>query len=365
MHIFRKTYRTTFILWALFTFVPLRTEAVRLGALPGILRPESIAVTKNRLYILEEASVFVFSLNDLRLIAKIGGRGDGPGEIQVNPLFPSRITVDSRQNLIVETMYRLIFFSEDYHLRKEIRKSNRIYNIVPVNDKFAALHMIYSDKAKALFQAISLFDQKLETVKELYRQPFNSDTVTKKQIQMVQDSIHFAVHGDKIFVEQSDRGFSIGVFDHAGNFQYRIGKNIPPLRITEKDRQFLLKRFQEDTGVRFIILTSGGWDHFKKTMKVIHPEFFPAIKDILVYGNRIYLTTFSRSGEMNRFLMMDLTGENMKETYIPFIGEGNFFGQMFGKENRLYDISRHRFYYLEENEEAEEWEIHFISLENS
>jgi len=66
-----------------------------IGILKGILNPESIAVLENEVFILERATVYVFSLNNLQLIREFGREGQGPGEIEITPWLSNTLNVSN------------------------------------------------------------------------------------------------------------------------------------------------------------------------------------------------------------------------------------------------------------------------------
>ena len=47
---------------------------------PDLMRPGRIMVDKDKLYILEFPHIYIYSLDDFRLIKKFGRQGEGPQE---------------------------------------------------------------------------------------------------------------------------------------------------------------------------------------------------------------------------------------------------------------------------------------------
>ncbi len=61
--------------------------------LAGVFEPEMIRIADGSLYVVEGANVLVYSLADLRLKTKMGGAGEGPGELKVLDYWYNTLTI--------------------------------------------------------------------------------------------------------------------------------------------------------------------------------------------------------------------------------------------------------------------------------
>ena len=95
------------IIFFCLSFLPAR----KLGELREVLEPDMIDVYGNELYVLEKATVFVYSLKNLKLIRKIGKAGEGPGELKVTQFLPNCITVYS-EFIFAECFDKIIFLKK-------------------------------------------------------------------------------------------------------------------------------------------------------------------------------------------------------------------------------------------------------------
>jgi len=234
-------------------FITLLT-AEKLGVLSEIVQPSAMEVGKGRLYVVQGSRFFVYSLTDLKLIKTFGTVGEGPGELKKSPLLPNSVRIlDNR--IIAEGISKIIFFSKDFQHLKDVKKPRMMFTMLPVKKHFLALQFL-PDRQDKIFLTVTLFDEKMNTMKELHRQ----DTVDKdKEIIMLRDTIHFSVFEDKIYVERSDRGFNIGVFDSQGTFLYEISHNFKPQKLTKQDKNTIFNHFKRDKLIQTIAKSSGGW----------------------------------------------------------------------------------------------------------
>jgi hypothetical protein len=82
-----------------FLFFPCLLSGENIGVLPTVLKVNNFALDDTQLYVIENASVFIYDLKDLKMKSKFGKEGEGPQEfkrpVQVIPLKQSHL-VNSR-----------------------------------------------------------------------------------------------------------------------------------------------------------------------------------------------------------------------------------------------------------------------------
>jgi hypothetical protein len=345
------------VMCILFTVSLVQGE--KLGVLGEVLKPDSIEISGDRLYVVEGATFLVYSLEDLKLIDKFGREGEGPGELKTMP-FPTNSIVAFPDKLFVDGAGKVIFFSRDGKLLKEIRKKgNMTFTTRPVGKNFLAVHAFASEKDKKFYLALSLLDPEMNAKKMLYKQEYpESDT----EIPMIIDSLHFEVYKDKIYVEESDKGFFIEVFDSSGSRLYEIKKDFTAPEIANEDKKTLLEDFKNDHMSRMMINSRGGWENFKKTMNFIYPRTFPCIQDIIVTGDKIYVLTYDKKGDKEKVVIMDLEGKVIGTSYLPIPQKSSYTARALGRDNRYYAIVNNKFYYVKESETDENWEFHVTEI---
>lgn len=347
------------ILMVLVIFILMITllHGEKIGVLKEVLKPESMTVADGKLFVVQREKFYVYSLDGLELLTSFGKKGEGPGELKVMPLIPNSITV-LPEAYFIEGVAKVMFLSKEAKLIKELKKTNpmSLLKILPVGENYAAVQMVNPTPTdKKHYLALSLLDPELNLIKVLYKQEFPE---RETEIVMVTDSIHFDVHDDKIYVEESDNGFLIEVFDAAGARLSSIRKHCAPQKISEKDRAAIFENFKQDDFVRAIVRRQGGWENFKKSITFDYPETYPCIRDILVTGDKIYVSTYERKGDTEKYVVMDLAGETLSTPYLPIPQDSSFIARTMGRDNRFYGISGGKYYYLKENPEEEEWGLH-------
>jgi hypothetical protein len=328
-------------------------QAEKLGVLTEVLKPDGMQLSGERLYIIGGSTIFVYSLKELGLAGKFGKDGEGPGEMIQTPLGPNSIGVIDGK-IIAEGLNKLIYYSKDFKYLKEVRKKGiMMYKITPVDENYVAVRMAPGNN-KIIFTLLFL-DADLNEIKELYKyESFDR----RRELLMVRDTIHYAVYKDKIYAEKSDKGFLIDVFDKKGDKLYEIKKDFEVPEIKESDKKAIFNSLRDDPLIRTVAQRQGGWEKFEKSGTFTFPRTFPCIQDLVVADGKIYVSTFERKVDKEKYIIMDLKGKIISTCYMPITQKSLFSARSMGRENRYYAIGNNKFYYLVENEDAEKWELH-------
>ena len=110
------------------------------------------------------------------------------------------------------------------------------------------------------------------------------------------------------------------------------------------------------------IQPAGFWETFKKKNKFLYPESFPAIRDFVISDNRIYVQTYKKQNNEEEYVIMDLKGNILKRVFLPNVQKPGFVERMMGIGIKYYSIQSEKLYYLFENKDAEDWELHVTDI---
>ena len=104
-----------FILFVLLTICPDFVNAGKVTPLSELAKPTLVMVEQNQVLIADPPHVYVYSLGDFKLVAKIGKRGEGPGEFMGGLRFqpdPKYIIIGSQRLPLVMTIYGVAGISD-------------------------------------------------------------------------------------------------------------------------------------------------------------------------------------------------------------------------------------------------------------
>jgi hypothetical protein len=323
------------------------------GVLTDVLKPDGIEISEDKLYVIEGTKFHVYNLTDLKPVTTFGKKGVGPGELKPPRLTPNRLSILD-DTLIAEDAGKLILFSKDFKLLKEIKKKDIMTSkIVPIGENFVAFRMSSGNK-KVIF-SLFLLDPEFQVIKELCRQ----ETFDRqKELIMIRDGINFSVYKNKIYVEKSEKEFLIEVFDAKGNSLLKINQKSDPPPVTEAIKKARWEELKMDRIMNIVAKREGGWENFEKTGTFTYPEKFPHIRDMVVSDDKIYVSTFDKKNNKEKYIVMDLKGKVLNTVYMPIPISSPFIACNMGRENRFYDIKSNKYYYLVLNEDEDTYELH-------
>ena len=145
------------------TALPLKPEipegeeiGIKVGTLPEVLKPEMIQVCENDLFVVERATIYNFSLIDLKLKKKIGKKGEGPGELKVDGFWYNTVTVRP-DHLFIDAPDKIIYFSREGEFLKEKKKPANVFQVIPVAENFVGIIQIQVED-KIQYQSVNLYD---------------------------------------------------------------------------------------------------------------------------------------------------------------------------------------------------------------
>lgn len=335
-----------YALFGVFFLIPIVSlNAERMAVLPDILKPEAIAVDCKNIYITDQHGAFIYSLSDFKLLGKIGRKGEGPSEFPHTPLM--QILSDK---IFLYTFKRMCFYTKSGDLVKEDRSGPMASRVKIVGNNYVVSSHTFEEKIR-YYNLIDVYSPNLEKLNTIYKSQGSNfantnaaSLIVRTYAKNVGNILLYYCWDNKIYLVEGKLGFLIKVFDHNGTLLKTIKKDYEKIRIDDEEKKLLLEKLKYNRFVRKI-----GWDNIKRAAGKIadkYPKYYPAIKDFNVFDDRIYVKTFKRSGEKEEFIVLDLNGNELKRVFLP------------AAEFGFWTFKKDRFYYLWENEDEEEWELH-------
>lgn len=326
--------------WLTIFFIQVLLSASTSVELPGILKPHLIEVDEKNLFLVEETSVFIYSLSDFKLLKRFGRRGEGPGDLKG---YISAIEVQP-DYILVNSMGRLSWFKPNGDFIRQQNDTTLGHNYKILGNRYTAMRMIRGKDT--IYLSVSILDSKLKIIKELhrYRHPFSQ---RNQKINAVDIRISsYCVYGNRVFV---DKAGQILVFDKNGEILYKINPEYEPVKITEKDRQKYLEFWKFDLKAEYEV--------FKDRLEF--PEYFPAIRDFQVADGRIYVVSFRECKGENELFIFDVKGTLLKKALVPLADTNMILPHLFN----YYRFKNKKLYILTENEKKDTWELKILNID--
>jgi len=308
----------------------------RLTTFPQLSKPILIKVGENVICINEGFVMYLYDLNDFKLIKKIGRKGEGPGE------FSSDLDINIlKEKIMIESQGKLSFYSFTGDLIKEMRRQPKYRRLKLLEDRYVASSGILS---KEVYHNVAIIlDTDFNELKTFYHDEARYHQ--QKQKTRHASTWIFDVSEKKCFIVGSS-DFKIDVFNKNGGSLFTISPKYERVKISQEDIDAWFNRIKKTQGMEF---------YYTAKQRVRWPEFFPAIRDLIVDNGHVYVITYRKKQGNSECFIFDLEGKLLKKTWLPL---KNYDGVALFP----YSLKNNYLYQLIDNEEEEVWELHRFSI---
>jgi hypothetical protein len=326
-------------------FAPVRVQAEKLAALPDFVNPDMFLIHEGRLYISEDAVVFIYTLNDCKLEKKFGREGEGPREFFINwNRANDMIMININNNqLVVNSWGKLSYFTKKGKFLRERR--------IPANvgqwfgclgDGFVGRKYLRESDGLQ-HHGIVLYDSDFNKIRFIYKHVHGVQWRLKKPFNpLTVDQAYFLIADNKIFVIDGNRT-AVYVFNHEGKKLFTVTNLDKPVPFDEEDKKAKIESYKYNKTWKRVYETRKSlfrWPGYWPPLRTFFPD--PADK-------KIYLQTYEAKEDKLKYIVYDFKGRYIKKCLLPYQGRMLFNG---GK-----------FYQLLENEETETWELHVNDID--
>lgn len=310
--------------------------------LPELMNPELIFIDKTQMYVTERASIYIYSLENFKLVKKFGKEGEGPKEFMFDPRMGGLLLFVKSEDIVVNSFGKVSWYSKDGEYKKEIKLQHPLtLNMQPFGKNYVGIFLAWG---KERWKILKLYDDQLNELKEITRMPY--PTQPGKGTYLLESFPVTLVHDNKIFLAWENE-FAIKVFDTDLKQLRTITLDETRRKVTEEDQKILLD---------FLRTSPQSKDYFE-TMKPFHfPDEFPPIFLIFGAGETINVITFKLNNEKHQeCIVMGVDGKVKNRVFLPIQMSTPF-------SPYPYSIHDGALYQVIEDGEKEEWSIHITKF---
>lgn len=324
----------------------------KIADLPGHIAPRTLHIYGENLYITEGVEIFIYSLADFRLKKKFGRQGEGPGEFKVGSPYGLGLRIHvGEHGILANSTARVSLYTLEGDFIRDVKSAGSGRRFKALGDRFVGLDTVHEGNMR--FISLHLYDGRLNRTGELIRR--------KSWIQegegwgILHSSYpHFLIVADKIFYCGMEEEFVIHVFDTGGKPLFDIRQEYERVKFTEADGRKLLDRYWRSPTTR------PQFEEFKRLIKF--PAYFPAVRELLSDGDKIYIRTYQQKGEESEFLVFDTGGKLVKTLFLKIYLNDSQFSYPFLWDSAPMTFSGGKLYQMIENKENEEHELHVTDI---
>lgn len=289
-----------------------------------VFRRTKILVDESRIYLcdLTQSRIYTYSKKNGKRLAVFCSKGEGPAEAPA--LHEVHI---HKENIYVGTLAKIMIFSKDGRLIKEIRGEAAGWYCFPFGDNFVRHRHVtkkWDDKPVITYEFI-LLDQNLERIKDFFKADFTEPAPKDKNKEpwiFFKDCRKTIVYKDKLYIGFTNLGFSISVFDTKGDACYEIRKDYEKIPVTAKIKKKVHETLKNQYRQHYDDYEKE-YNAFLEKQELVFPEHFPAFLNFFIGNDKIYVLKYPRPGSkgMTDLIVMDLRGKVLKKKRFPLFGD--------------------------------------------
>lgn len=289
-----------------------------------VFRRTKILVDESRIYLcdLTQMRIYVYSKKDGKRLAVFCSRGEGPGEAAA--LHEVHI---HKERVYVGTLAKIMVFSKDGQLIKEIRGEEAGWYCFPLGDNFVRNRRVTKklNDNPVITSKYILLNPNLEKVKDIFKADYIKLMPKDKNKDpwiFFKECRKAVVYKDKLYIGFTDLGFSISVFDTKGDKCYEIRENYEKIPVTDKTKEKIHETLKTQYRVNCVDDYEKEYNAFLAQQELVFPEFFPAFLNFFISNDKIYVLKYPRPGSKGwtDLVVMDLKGKLLKKKRFPLVG---------------------------------------------
>ena len=314
--------------------------------LADLIKPDSIVIDDSQIYVTDDIMICIYNLEDYTLKKRFGREGEGPGEFLRNRQTgnpPLSIDVQTEE-LLVNSLNKISFFSKQGRFLREYKVLDRGDKFVMLGNGFVGEGDLRTGSVR--YVTVNLYDRNVKKTRELFKVPHPLQRIGAG-FKMLNEPRIFAVYKDRLYLTL-DNEFVIRMYDSLGNGAGKIVLEYNRRKVGGEDRERIDQYLKNHPRIKELYAI----------LKPIHfPEHYPAIRDLKIVDNEIYVIGWKVKDKSTECLVLDLSGNLLKHIYVSlkYVDELEIYPFAF-KNSRMYQLI--------ENDD-EEWELLITEINQS
>ncbi len=307
-----------------------------------INNPTAIIIKKGSLFISEKTTLFIYSLDNFKLIKKFGKEGEGPMEFKSNHRGDGiRFTINSNK-IYINSETKLSVYSLDGKFINESRVLPKL-NLISAGENYISSSLSKSDGGFPKI-TVSLFNSEFKKIKNLFLSNISSGMGAKIPTPSYNHKYRF--YNGKVYISTGTKDINIDVYDTNGKKEFSIVK-IPGKKTLTKEYISAVKRHYKTNPK-----TKNFWRYFQKNLLFLSD--FPGIRNFNINNDKIYVQTYKMKSGNTEWIIFGLKGKELRKVWLPSI-------EVNPISMSPYTIFDNVLYWLTENEE-EGWDLHKYNI---
>ncbi|MGE5342709.1 MAG: hypothetical protein ACM3SY_14640 [Candidatus Omnitrophota bacterium] len=339
----------------MFVYCSIVAFPEKVADLPELNKPHAIECDGENFYIVDDTTAHIYSMKGCKHIGSFGQRGEGPYELMHHPAFCTRLLL-LNDRILFSSNHKMVVYTKKGKPIDEIIFHQFFNELMPFKKNYVTVQLDTDEKTQLthIYKVILIspdFKNKralITFVSPPTGHPNHGQGFTLPLYTFIN------VVNDNLYVFSMQHDNEIIVFNQEGKEIKRIKVNLPRLNVTESLKRDVIDYLKN---IRYYKLMKVNEDELEK--RVFFREDLPCFRLFKIRNGIIYLQTYVKKGNDYQFVLMDLNGKILKTLFLP-INVYDF--SKIGLQT-TFCFDKNTYYYLVDNDETENWELHKIALD--
>ncbi len=278
----------------------------KLTELSELTNPSMIKCDGKQFYILDGYQVFIYSMEDFKMLGQFGKKGEGPGELLTQPDLPLVMEVTA-DHVILNSFNKVVYFTKMGRYVKEIRIPFLAFQVLEFGNNFVATRFNRaSDGSGSLY--VDVYDQNMKKIKSLYSTSLLNDQ-GKGKIAFPLLNVLLRRSGDRLYLVDQLKNFQVEIYNLKGEKIQVIKQDYQKIRI---DKAYIKEKTD---WMKKQPAFKTAPDRIRRMVYFL--DYLPAIDNILLSDEILYLRTSRIQDGKVEFISFDEEGKFKEKKLLP------------------------------------------------
>ncbi|MGE5340156.1 MAG: hypothetical protein ACM3SY_01625 [Candidatus Omnitrophota bacterium] len=324
----------------------------KVADLPELNKPHAIECDGENFYIVDDTTAHIYSIKGCKHLGSFGRRGEGPYELNTPFYSPAKILL-LNDRVMLSSDYKLVVYTKKGKPIDEKVFRQGYDDLIPFKNNYVGVDVEVNERLLRTSK-ILLISPDFKTKKTLITFVNPPIGIPNRMGWALPLDTFINVANDNLYVFNMQQDKEIFVFNSEGKQIKRLTVALPKIKVTEAVKNDMVD-YLKSIGYGKVLRVRN--EEIKN--RCFFREYLSTAKLCKIKDGIIQLETYERKDGKYQIVLMDLNGKIIKKLFLPIPTYGLIEGSRFFS----YCFDKNTYYYLVDNDETENWELHKIVLD--
>ncbi|MGE5342710.1 MAG: hypothetical protein ACM3SY_14645 [Candidatus Omnitrophota bacterium] len=326
----------------------------KVADLPELNKPHAIECDGENFYIVDDTTAHIYSMKGCKHIGSFGQRGEGPYELNTPFYSPARILLLSDKIILSSSNKLVVYTKKGKPIDEKIFRQG-YSDLIPFKKNYVAVQVDVDQKSQLVdTYKVLLISPDLKNKELLISFVVPPIGIPNRPGWALPLKTFINVANDNLYVFSMQQDKEIFVFNSEGKQIKRLTVDLPKIKVTEAVKNDMID-YLKSIGYGKVLRVKD--EEIKN--RCFFRDYLSTAKLCKIKDGIIQLETYEKREGKYQIVLMDLNGKILKKLFLPI----PIYDLSPVARHTSYCFDKNTYYYLVDNDETENWELHKISLD--